>query len=1046
MKTKHMLTLVASVMMVIAATMTLSAQPPNPPPFYAIENARIVTGTGTDLERATVLIADGLIEAIGTDIEIPADALVMDGEGLVVLAGLFDSLTSLGMQAPEPSGGGARGAGRSEGPTIRGPQDRPSTTPWKNPADELDTDDSRLEKWREQGFTHAVTAPTDGLFAGQGVVIALAGTEASQMVVKSAVAQSMNMRASGFRNFPGSLMGVLSYFRQVFLDTQHYGDARELYDADPAGLDRPAYDRTLDPLLMAMTEGTPFLIPADRGRHIDRAMILANDFGLTPILVGGQGAYERIDELAKSKTALVVGLDWPEGAKDRAPDAEDSFRELAHRRLAPAVPGQLADAGVPFAFTSSGGSASDAIKGIRAAVDAGLSNEAALAALTTTPASLFGVAEQLGTVERGKIANLILATDYPWAEDAEIKAVFVDGRRFAERESKEASAPPSTDPSGTWAITMTSPRGEREMTAEFTMAEDGKLTGEVKSERSSTEIEDGKVEGDRLSFKTTQTMGPRTMEATYSGLVDGESLSGNMSAGPMSLEFQGERTAAAKLSDSADGETSESDGPAVSLGEIRDTWTVFQGPVNTEADFAITNATIHTVSGDVIEGGTVVVRDGKIRSVSSNARVPRGVRTIDGTGKHVTPGIIDAHSHLAIEGGTNEGSLVVTAMVGIDDVVDPDDIGIYRALAGGVTAANVLHGSANPIGGRNQVIKLRWGTDAATMKMSEAAPGIKFALGENPKRSRGNPGGTSRYPTTRMGVMDVIRDAFVEAKEYQKAWAGYRSGQSAGKRAIPPRKDLKLQTLAEILEGKRLVHTHSYRADEILQMLRIAEEFGFRVATLQHVLEGYKVADEIAAHGAGASTFSDWWGYKVEAFDAIPHNAALMTDRGVVVSINSDSNEEIRHLNHEAAKTVRWGGLTDNQALALITLNPAKQLKIDEFVGSIEVGKQADLVIYDGHPLSVRSVVEKTFVDGVLYFDLAADRTRQAALADIKKRMEGVSPDDDSETDEEPTETTTPRTSPDPDDFERLDSELLSADLFAGAGEGTYSCREVHYQ
>ena len=411
------------------------------------------------------------------------------------------------------------------------------------------------------------------------------------------------------------------------------------------------------------------------------------------------------------------------------------------------------------------------------------------------------------------------------------------------------------------------------------------------------------------------------------------------------------------------------------------------GPYRQDDVLALVGGTVLTMAGETIENGTVVVRDGRIAAVGRRVRPPRNAHVIDAAGRYVIPGIIDAHSHIAAEGGINEGSLAVTSMVRVADVVDPTDIGIYRALAGGVTTVNVLHGSANPIGGQNQVLKLRWGQDADGMRFDGAPPGIKFALGENPKRSRSFGQGPRRYPATRMGVLDVIRQAFTEAAEYRAAWARHRGAEAAGERSRPPARDLELEALVEILEGRRLVHAHSYRADEILQLLRLAEELGFRIATLQHVLEGYRVADEIAAHGAGASTFSDWWAYKVEAYEAIPYNAALMTDRGVVVSINSDDAEEMRHLNHEAAKTVKWGGLSDEQALALVTINPAKQLRIDDRVGSIEVGKDADLVIYDGHPLSSYAVVQMTLVDGKVYFDRELDKIRRGRLAALEQAL-----------------------------------------------------------
>ena len=409
----------------------------------------------------------------------------------------------------------------------------------------------------------------------------------------------------------------------------------------------------------------------------------------------------------------------------------------------------------------------------------------------------------------------------------------------------------------------------------------------------------------------------------------------------------------------------------------------------------IQNATILTVTRGTIQKGSILIRDGRIAAVGERVSVPAGATVIDASGRFVMPGIIDAHSHIAVEGSVNEGSVSVSSMVGVEDVLDPEDVDIYRALAGGVTTSNVLHGSANAIGGRNQVIKLRWGGDAKGLVFQGAMPGIKFALGENPKRS--NAGqlnqGNARYPVTRMGVMDTIREAFVEAQQYKRTWDEYRASAAKGEAGAPPHRDLKLEPLVEVLEGKRLVHAHCYRSDEILQLLRLAEEFKFRIATLQHVLEGYRVADEIAKHGAGASTFSDWWAYKMEAYEAIPYNAALMTERGVIVSINSDSAEEDRHLNQEAAKTMRFGGLSETEAIKLVTINPAKQLRIDKWVGSIEVGKDADLVVFDKNPLSIYAVPQLTLIDGKVYFDRQKDlQARATREAERKTLLDKLKP------------------------------------------------------
>jgi imidazolonepropionase-like amidohydrolase len=394
----------------------------------------------------------------------------------------------------------------------------------------------------------------------------------------------------------------------------------------------------------------------------------------------------------------------------------------------------------------------------------------------------------------------------------------------------------------------------------------------------------------------------------------------------------------------------------------------------------IKNATIMSESSKGTFKGSILIRDGKIAEVGENVMVPAGATVIDAAGQWVTPGIIDCHSHIAGDGNINEGSVSVSSMVNIKDIINPEDIAIYRALAGGITTANILHGSANAIGGQTIVLKMRWGKDADGMIFEGAKPGIKFALGENPKRA-GNPQGggrgaqplNARYPATRMGVEDVIREAFNEAVQYKAEWDAYDKAVAGGQHPIPPRKDLKLESLKEVLEGKRYVHAHCYRSDEILMLIRVADDYGFKIKTFQHVLEGYKVANEIAAHGAGASTFSDWWGYKMEAVDAIPYNAALMAKKGIVVSLNSDDAELMRRLNTEAAKAMKYGGVSREDALAMVTINPAKQLGVENRVGSIEAGKDADIVIFDKDPLSNFAKVQKVMIDGNRYFDRDGD-------------------------------------------------------------------------
>ncbi|HEX8072276.1 MAG TPA: amidohydrolase family protein [Pyrinomonadaceae bacterium] len=404
----------------------------------------------------------------------------------------------------------------------------------------------------------------------------------------------------------------------------------------------------------------------------------------------------------------------------------------------------------------------------------------------------------------------------------------------------------------------------------------------------------------------------------------------------------------------------------------------------------IRNATVLTASHGTLQNADILIRNGKIAAVGPNLKAGANARVVDAAGKFVTPGIIDCHSHSMLD-TINEGSLSVTSMARTRDVLNPTDPDLYRELAGGTTTLNLLHGSANSIGGQNTVVKIKYGRPAAEFIFQGAPPGIKFALGENPKRSNGFniPGVPRRYPATRMGVEETIRDAFTRARNYKRSWDDYRAAQSRGdKAAVPPRRDLQLEPLVEVLEGKRYVHSHCYRADEILMLIRIADEFGFKVRTFQHVLEGYKVAKEIAAHGAGASPFADNWGYKLEAYDAIPYNTAVMTRAGIIVSVNSDSDERARRLNIEAAKVMKYGGLTEEEALRTVTLNPAIQLGIDKRVGSIDVGKDADLVIWTAHPFSVYARVEQTYIEGEVFFDRAQDLARRADIQREREQLE----------------------------------------------------------
>ena len=856
--------------------------PPAPPPLFVIRNARIVVAPGRVIEKGSIVLKDGLVSAVGATVAAPAGAWVIDGTGLVVYPGLVDGMSTVGLPAslriPEPQRGGGGGQGGGQGqaagaqtPYSWGPDDRPATFTWISAADELSASDDRVAKWRNGGFTAAIVVPERGFFPGQASYVNLAGDRGNDMVVKSPVAMRTTLAGGpSHRGYPNSLMGAIAYLRQTLFDAVRYDQAQTIYQATPAGLERPQYDKTLEPLGQALRAKRPMLFAGNLAKEIGRAVSLAQETGATPVVYGAQEAYRIAPQL--KTVQLLVNLDWPVRDRDADPDADVALATLRLRDRAPTTPAELEKAGVKFAFYS--GKITDPavmLANVRKSIKLGLSPDGALRAFTTAPAEIFGVADRVGTLEGGKIANLIVVDGDLWDSKTKIRHVFVDGRKF-----EPAAAVAQAD------------------------------------------------------------TGASRRPAANDSVV-----------------------------------------PVTPMVKDR-------GPLTDNKVTLIRGATILTASHGTIENGSILIRDGKIAQGGQNIPPPAGAAVIEAAGKYVIPGIIDAHSHIAAD-AINEGAVSVSAMVGIRDVIDPDAIAIYRALAGGVTAAHVLHGSANTIGGKNQLLKLRWGADAKGLIFEGAKPTIKFALGENVTRDRD----PDRYPLTRMGVQDVVRQAFLEAREHQRQWREYEAAKKAtpAKPLIPPRRDLKLETLGEILDGKRVIHSHSYREDEIFQLMQSTEEFGVHVNTFQHVLEGYKVADELAKHGAMASTFSDWWAYKVEAYDAIPYNAALMTERGVVVSINSDDAEEMRHLNQEAAKAMHWGGLSENDALKLVTLNPAIQTGVDKLVGSIDVGKDADLVIYTNHPLSVYSVVEQTLVDGQVYFDRQKDIARRKALEDEKKAL-----------------------------------------------------------
>lgn len=536
----------------LAAAPTSGQQPsdtPQPPPYYAIQNARIVTGAGPVIASGTVVIEDGLIGAVGADVPIPPEAWVIDGSGLTVYPGLFDALSGVGVRTPDEEGDGGRGSGGAPfGGQARevadGPEDRPATTPWQNAADLLDPGDAAIETWREGGFTNAMVVPDEGIVTGQGAVIALAGDEVGEMVVKTPAALRITMNPpGGFRSYPGSLFGVISYVEQLYADAEHQRAWEATYEASPRGTRRPAYDRALEPIQRSLAEGWPTVIPGNEVREIRRAIELGGRIGARAVVAGAHGAYEIADELATAGVPVLVSLDWPERGRDVDPEAEESLASLRMRAYAPTTPARLEEAGVVWGFYSGGATTPrEAMEGVRKAIENGLSPEAALRGLTRGPARIYGLDDRLGTIEPGKIANLVVTEGDLFDEEAEVRMVFVDGRWFEEREEERPTDPPAADLSGRWLLTIPTPQRTREVTADLEMEEDGTLRGTLTSEQGESTIDSGWVSGDRFRFTAISSLGGRRVEVTYTGTIEGEEIRGTVSfGGRFSTDFTGVR-------------------------------------------------------------------------------------------------------------------------------------------------------------------------------------------------------------------------------------------------------------------------------------------------------------------------------------------------------------------------------------------------------------------------------------------------------------------------------------------------------------------------
>ena len=939
--------------------------------YHALVGARVHTAPGRVVENATIVIRDGLIRSVSRNGAAPAGARVWDLAGRTVYPGFIDAHADLGMDGV-PEGGDV-------GPTHWNPQVRA----WFSTTSNLQDEAERRRAIRSQGFGAALVVPREGIFRGTASVVSLGDAGVSQRVLRPDVAQALGFQRSGELGgrYPNSAMGVIALMEQTFMDADWYGRAWQAYESSGRSLLPPETSESLRALQDAVEGDQPVLFETRSEEEYLRAHRIASEFDLTPWFRGSGEEYRIVDVLRGREHPLIVPVDFPDAPEvDNPEDALDaSLAELRHWYLAPASPATLADAGVDFAITTDGlSSIADFLPNVRVAVARGLSPEAALAAVTTTPARWLGIDRTHGTVEAGKVANLVVTDGDLFTEEATVRDVWVQGVVYGVTRAAQI------DPRGTWAISSDDPGGfEAELRLEGTLnrlrgyidvAPGPNVDEGVRVEISSASVvtETGRVEirfdGEFLGFRGT---------ALLAGSVTGDDFyAWSTLPNGASPSFRGTRTAA------FDGDsrgTVAAEVPDLDLPFIRPMMEYGVSAMPEQPDAVLVrNATIWTAGPQGrLENADMLVRDGEIAEVGQNLRAPRGAVVIDGTGKHVTPGMIDPHIHSGVS-SVNETGATIVPEVQMAEVVTHNNIWMYRQLAGGLTTAMIKHGSANPIGGEGVIVKMRWGGLPDELVVEDAPRLVKFALGENPKRCCYE----DRYPNTRMGTQAIIRDHFMAARDYEREWQRW---EETGE-GLPPRRDLRMEAILDILNQELLISSHGYRADGYLALIRLAEEFGFRVQTLQHAVEAYKIAPELAEAGVAAAVWSDWGAFKMEAYDATKYNARILMEAGVTVSLHSDNSQIASRMNWEAGKLLRTG-LTEEQALSTVTINAAKVLGIQDRLGSLEAGKDADFVVWNGNPLSQFTRAEQTWIDGRRFFSIEEDEALQERVRAERQQL-----------------------------------------------------------
>lgn len=915
--------------------------------YTVFTNAEIHSSPTETIKKGTLVVKDGKVVSVGKSVNIPANAVVVDLDGKSIYPSFIDIYSDFGVKKPKREAGGRRTAqyeGTREGyywnDHIRSDQNALTTFKY---------DDKAAKALLEAGFGVVNTHMQDGIARGTGMLVALntEGNDASRIIsARSGNYFSFDKSVQSRQSYPGSIMGKTALIRQMYHDAAWYGQGK----VPTKDLSLEAINKNTD--MVQIFEGSG-LYDALR---IDK---LGDEFGVNYLIVGGGDEYQRIDEIKAANRTFILPINFP-AAYDMENPYDAAYVSLGDMRVwnqAPTNPKQLQDNNIEFALTTYSLKSPKEFKAnLMKAIKYGLSEEKALAALTTIPARLMGHADMVGSLKNGAWANFMITDGAIFDEKTKVYEHWIQGNKTVLKDMNVA-----------------------DIDGEYTVNVGGKsydLTVSKSTEKASAELKKG---ADKLPSEFSYADGWMNLtfadgDKKFTRLVGSASsgLSGKaILADGTEQAFTATRKGDVKEKDKKDKDEKKEDPEVMPMTYPNLAFGFKTKPK--QQDMLFKNVTVWTNEADgIIENTNVLIKDGKISAIGANLKAGRA-QVIDGTGKHLTAGIIDEHSHIAAF-SINEGGQNSSAEVRMADAVNPDDIDIYRNLAGGVTSIQLLHGSANPIGGQSAVMKLKWGSSIDDMVM-EDKKFIKFALGENVKQS--NWQSFSRFPQTRMGVEQLFVDYFQRGKEYE---AKKKSGQAY-------RVDEELEVIVDILNQQRAISCHSYVQSEINMLMKVAESFDFRINTFTHILEGYKVADKMKEHGVGASTFSDWWAYKYEVNDAIPYNAAIMHNQGVTVAINSDDGEMSRRLNQEAAKSVKYGAVSEEDAWKFVTLNPAKLLHLDDSVGSIKVGKDADVVLWSDHPLSIKARAEKTIIEGTVYFDIEKDAEMRKSMQQEKNKL-----------------------------------------------------------